>query len=44
MASLNAFEQKEKKRELKINPGLALIDLRSAGPRKLVTVVFIEED
>ena len=42
--TLNAFEQKEKKRGLKYNPGLALIGLRRTGHRKLVTVVFIDEN
>ena len=29
----NAFGQKKKKPRLKFNPGLALIDLRTTGPR-----------
>ena len=36
----NAFEQKKKKPRLKFNPGLALIDLRTAGPRTLPSCTF----
>ena len=31
----NAFEEKKKKPRLKFNPELALIDLRTTGPRTL---------
>ena len=30
----NAFEQKKKKPGLRFNPGLALINLRTTGPKK----------
>ena len=36
----NAFEQKNKKSELKFNPGLALIRLRTTGPRSFLTTIL----
>ena len=41
--TLNAFEQKEKKRGLKYNPGLALIGLRRTGPRKLARLFLLKK-
>ena len=38
----NAFEQKEKKPRLKFNPGLALIGLRTTGPRLVSSVLLAQ--
>ena len=43
VARLNAFEEKEKKRRLKINPILALIGLRRTGPRKLARLFLLKK-
>ena len=39
----NVFQQKKKKLELKFNPGLVLIGLRTTGPRILNTKKEIEQ-
>ena len=39
----NVFQQKKKKLELKFNPGLVLIGLRTTGPRILNTEKEIEQ-
>ena len=41
--TLNAFEQKEKKRRLKYHPGLALIGLRRTGRRKLARLFLLKK-
>ena len=38
----NAFEQKKKKPRLKFNPGLALIGLRTTGPRLVSSVLLAQ--